>query len=462
MNIKLKANYLDLNFGIKQALLLLVLIFFVFSPQIKAQPGGDCESSNWYGEPCRSERLAMLQKYKLEITEIDNRISREPRNSDLYYQRGKIFSAMLFENYFDEREIKTGIEFEGKVYFTEIDKKALADFTQAIMLSPKPAYLDERGSIYRAYWELEKNRLRSFFNYEKRTDKEILQSVDKLFFDNVNLKAAETDFLRAIEVSSSFDESEKPREHLSYMKLYRGIEIGNNKAVAKLIGSGSRVDVVLADFDYHINYIILVKKYLGWDFSIQPIWLEKASAAKNFGRDETALKALEEAEKLEEKGFPPTCNIYANRAAIYLKQQKFEAAIQNLNFAVEHNPNCKTLIEVRGDIYHRKGDLPMAIESYSLIINDKNSYTDDRVYWKRGKIYLQTGEIEKAVADFTTAIGNATLCEEDYIIRARAYRLLGNEKAAQSDEKKILETLKNQKNYQPSDNCYYQHQQIEQ
>lgn len=132
----------------------------------------------------------------------------------------------------------------------------------------------------------------------------------------------------------------------------------------------------------------------------------------------------------------------------------FEAALKDVTFAIENNLNGKRMNELRGDIYLLNGDLTAAIDSYSIILNDQNGYNRD-IYWKRGKLYLQTGDGQKTIDDFTAAIGSSSLCEKDYQLRALAFRLAGDTQAAEADEERARQALKNQKSYTPSDYCHY-------
>ncbi len=110
--------------------------------------------------------------------------------------------------------------------------------------------------------------------------------------------------------------------------------------------------------------------------------------------------------------------------------------------------------ELRGDIYRVKGDLNAAVESYSIILNAQDGFNRD-IYWKRGKVYLQLGDAQKAITDFTSGIGIVPSCEKDYQLRAEAFRLAGNMQEAEADEERARQALKDQKSYQRSDYCYY-------
>ncbi len=452
--VNLKANCLGLKLIHGQILqfFLPIVLCLLFLLQVSAQPGG-CYSATWQTESCREQRNALIKNYDSEIKNLNKKILREPKNAELYYLRGKTYTALMKFGF-------KKVEFDGKIYFADIDVKAIADFTKAISLAPKAEYYAARGIIYYEYWRGEANSFQYFLN-EKPTDEEILQTLDELFLNNANFNKAESDYLTAVKTASEIAKSLDYRGFVAMLRQLRAGNIGNFEYVAKLVGGGKIADLLLAGLDYQIEYrkdYYAFTKYSGEAISIKAEWLQKAIIAKKFGRDEVALEALAEAEKLLEKDISDICQIYRNRAEIYSRQQKYDLAITDINSAVEKGFNCKYMIEFRGDIYQRKGERDKAIEDYSLLLDGNDIYGKRAIYLKRGKLYLQKGESEKAIVDFTNAIGTSTLCEQDYQWRAKAYRLAGNEAAALEDDKRVLTVLDMQNRFTRSDYCYYHNQ----
>jgi tetratricopeptide (TPR) repeat protein len=436
--------------------LMSVLCVFACSNRVSAQPGG-CYSATWREEYCKEKRETLLKKYAADLADTGAKISRDPKNADLYYQRALIYLTMIFNAQMGSRNV----EFDGKVYFSDIDKKAIGDLDRAIELAPKSEYLVNRGNVYLAYWQKESGQFGQSETKENSVDEDVLRAIDKLFITNANFAAAEKDFLRAMELSTDREQTDAARERLLFLRQMRGMLLQLNEHIASLIGNKKPADIALADLEYVIEAYKIPFTYFLPETSKSALlsaWLAKGVAAKKFGRDDVALDAFREAEKLQEKGAHPDCAIYWNRANIFLKQKNFDAAIKDVTFAIENNPNCRNMYEFRGDIYFRTGNKHAAVEDYSVLLNDPSPAGLKSTYWKRGKIYLQSGEAEKAAADFTSAIGISSLCEKDYQLRAQAYRLAGNEQAAKADENKVVEVLKEQKNYQPSDYCYYHSQ----
>ena len=449
----------DLDFKVLQIHLLkfFASALFVLSSvfQTAAQPGG-CYSDTWRHEYCREERNRLLQKYASEIENLSKRIAGEPTRAEHYYQRGRAYSGMLLSDFRAK-----DVEFDGKVYFAEIDTKAIADYSRAVQFSPKIEYLVERGKIYLFLWQDEIKDFQYIRSNERTTNDEIRQTIDRLFIYNERFQSAEKDFLKAIELSNDKETAKTARELLFFLRSMRANSLNINEYVAKLIGAETPADIALEDFDYAVDYY---RSYNAnnklSDTVINMLyreWIRKGEAAKRFGRDDIALEAFSEAEKVQVKNSYPECVLYHDRAEIFLKRTNLEAALKDVTFAIDNNPNCKGMHELRGDIYLLKGDVEAAVENYSVLLSDQNRFNRD-IYWKRGKVYLQTGEAQKAITDFTSAIGTSSLCEKDYQLRAEAFRLAGNTQAAEADEERAREALKNQKLYQSSEYCHYHRQ----
>lgn len=437
----MKADYFDLRFWQNHLLMFLasILLIIFFSFQIAAQPG-DCISMNWQG--CAQQRDELLQKYASEIKVLDEKILRDPQNAELFYQRGKIYSAMMFEK---NLGFKT-VEFDGRVYFTEIDAKAVADYTQAIRLSPKAEYYEERGNIYRVYWEKETPSLSIG---EKKAKEETLKLIEQLFLKSENFKAAERDFQRAVESGEDYEPFNKSRWKLVNLHRVRAFSLGSYEDIAAIIGDKKAADVALADQDYvidfHRNLYAHSKK--SWDKTlIYDALINKGRMARNFGRDALAFEVFNEAEKYwnETEG---NCFVFTYRASIFLKRAEIEPALRQLTSAIESgNPSCREAAQFRGDIYFRKGEWQSAIQDYTTYLNSGYGKFSE-LFLKRGTAYLKIGEAEKAVADFDHLIEEQFIksCPQYFLLRAEGYKLAGKTDLAATDEKTASELPKNLK-----------------
>lgn len=432
----MKANYFDLKFWRNYLLAFLAstLLAFLFSFQIAAQPG-DCISMNWKG--CEKQRDELLQKYAAEIKALDEKILSEPKNAELYYRRGKIYSDMMFEK---RLGFKT-VEFDGRVYFSEIDAKAIADYTQAISLAPTPAYFEERGNVYRAYWEKETSALDIG---EKRAKAETLKIIEWLFLENENFNAAESDFQKAAESSADSEMPGRSRWKLINLHLVRAHSLGGYEDIAAIISNEKAADVALADQDYVIDFYTALytrNKNFGVKTSLYDALISKGRIARNFGRDALALKVFNEAEKYWDKT-ELDCFVYTYRAEIFLKRPDTKSALREFTSALDsENPNCRPIASFRGDIYFRQGDWRAAIQDYTAFLNTEHGTTSEKTYIKRGKAYLNLGEGEKAVADFEYVIDKLfhTSCPQYFQMRAEGYKLIGKTELAAADEKAASE-----------------------
>ena len=115
---------------------------------------------------------------------------------------------------------------------------------------------------------------------------------------------------------------------------------------------------------------------------------------------------------------------YNQRALDAMTKSNWDAAITELNQAIELSPDNNWAYTLRGEAYARKGDLDKAIqdlnEGVRLGPKEPNSYH------YRGMTYALRREWDKAIADYTQAV---RLGEDDasiYFSRAAAY--MANEK----------------------------------
>lgn len=78
-----------------------------------------------------------------------------------------------------------------------------------------------------------------------------------------------------------------------------------------------------------------------------------------------------------------------------------DKALNDLNEAIQLNPNMFTFYGVRSSIYEAKGDLDKAIADSTKAISLSESHWE---FAKRGDLYLKKNDYENAVKDYTDAI----------------------------------------------------------
>lgn len=94
----------------------------------------------------------------------------------------------------------------------------------------------------------------------------------------------------------------------------RANSLNINEYVAKLIGAEKPADIALEDFDYGIDFYRSYNANNKLSDTIINLlygeWIRKGEAAKRFGRDDIALEAFSEAEKVQFKNSFPECVLY--------------------------------------------------------------------------------------------------------------------------------------------------------
>jgi tetratricopeptide (TPR) repeat protein len=87
----------------------------------------------------------------------------------------------------------------------------------------------------------------------------------------------------------------------------------------------------------------------------------------------------------------------------YYEKKEYDRAIQDCNAAITIGPKHVAVAYCdRGNVYYMKGEDRLAIESYTLAIEHNSNYP--AAYVGRGLLYEKAGLIEKARADYQTAL----------------------------------------------------------
>lgn len=122
-----------------------------------------------------------------------------------------------------------------------------------------------------------------------------------------------------------------------------------------------------------------------------------------------------------------------SRGAAYRLRGDLERAIADFNEELRFGVASVATHARLGEAYLAKDDVGRAIAEFSTAIGNSPSPDNAREYYVwRGKAYLRGNEIDKAVADFGYAIAIAPSAEA-YLGRSEAYRRMGNERAANID-----------------------------
>ncbi len=105
---------------------------------------------------------------------------------------------------------------------------------------------------------------------------------------------------------------------------------------------------------------------------------------------------------------------YSNRAAIFIKNEKFENAITDLNKAIAIRPNYVSARFNRGLLLNKTGKHKEAISDFNFVLQN-NPRDLVSVYMERGIAYINCKYFKEAYQDFTAALKyNPTILMANY------------------------------------------------
>ena len=136
--------------------------------------------------------------------------------------------------------------------------------------------------------------------------------------------------------------------------------------------------------------------------------------------------------------------IYYMRGRSYLKDRQYDKAIYDFSKALEltgeGDKNLRFLIlEMRGDAYSGKNTWVNAIQDYSVALTLQWEHENAKyVYLNRGWAFLNNGDLEPAIKDFTKAISIDSKLAEAYYGRGTAWLNKRDLQRALEDAKEAL------------------------
>ncbi len=422
----------NLVYGVKTIVLMLFLCAGSF--------GQNCEPAS----KCPSVEMIKqnLVKFGLkEIKRLTQAIKLAPSRADLYYRRGEIYRQIF-------AMFGPLMEYKNTVYERGTSEKALADFDKAIALNPRADYFASRAFHYNQIWDQALNESK-FLERVQKGEKISWSEIDSVLFTNKGFEGAEKDYLEASKRAKTpywqnvYQDSALKNIYHKVL-YYTESESSSNRVISKALIESKKQTVLLSFWDKYINFII-ARRAAQTEFKIEEseitgLYERKGIAASRLGEYKTANETFEK-----------TWYLPAVPYGSALKSFEWGRALANLNLidraignveAAANSINGSRFNVYLGDLYISKGDYRTAIAKYTLRIEKSTGdsfykFTED-AYFKRGKAYLETGETEKAIADFSAAINENERCPQYFVFRAKAFRGLNKIESAESDEKTIL------------------------
>jgi len=111
-----------------------------------------------------------------------------------------------------------------------------------------------------------------------------------------------------------------------------------------------------------------------------------------------------------------------------LTLKQFDSALEIFNKVLEIDPNYIKALEARAVIYIQKNELELAQNDLERAINIEPE--NARLYFRLGQIYYRKKDLDKALEFFTKAIDLEPIYPAAYMARSQVLREKGLEEAA--------------------------------
>jgi len=117
---------------------------------------------------------------------------------------------------------------------------------------------------------------------------------------------------------------------------------------------------------------------------------------------------------------PNIDTIYVERAYNYYKLEKHQAALKDIEKAININFNNSKAYLLKGMIYKKINDFENALKAYTHIIYLEDSIYLNEALLKRAELYHSTNQLESAYDDLSVLIMKDSLNYEAYVNRGIA------------------------------------------
>ncbi len=131
--------------------------------------------------------------------------------------------------------------------------------------------------------------------------------------------------------------------------------------------------------------------------------------------------------------WPEYSEAYLNRAVAEHDQSHPAAALADLEEALDLDPDSTRAYNERGQIFLENGDTQRAIQEFSRSLQVTPTIDG---HYQRGAAYEKLGDHQNAIADFDAAIRESRDAPYAYRARAAARRASGDREGAADDEQK--------------------------
>jgi tetratricopeptide (TPR) repeat protein len=316
-------------------------------------------------------------EYEMAIEDFTEALRLNPNMSAAYILRGRALVASV------ATVIKVEAGFSGIIINSnggkisaekaQVYDRAIADFTQAIQLSPDNAIAyRERGRAVRE-GKGDNDQAIADFNQAIRLDPNYASAYNNrgnvYYYNKRDYDKAIADYNQAIRLDPNFASA----------YLNRGLAYNEKRDYNQAI----------ADFNQAIRL----------DPNYAVAYNNRGNAYYNKRDYDKAIADYNQAILLD----PNYALAYNNRGAVYYEKRDYDQAIADFNQAIHLDPNDARAYNNRGDVYYyNKRDYDKAIADYNQAILLDPNYA--LAYNNRGAVYYNKRDYDKAIADFNKAI----------------------------------------------------------
>ena len=320
------------------------------------------------------------------IIEFTNAVNTDPSATN-YLARADIFTARLYQTEEDSQERYS------------MANKALSDYNSAARLDPNdPDIFNRRASLYDTYLN---DKIAALSDYKKVSELKPNDcwSYFSLGFINHDLKNYESAIQNYTKSISIY-----PDGMTYYRRAESYIELEKYK---EAISDYTKAISISKDTTNESWFVV--------EHNIIDVYWGRAYCYNKLDNYTSAIADLSKIIELTKDD--PGAETYLRRAQNYAKLKKNDLAIADFNKAITIDPTFTDSYHSRGYFYQftlQKNE--KALEDYNKVIQLDNEYFP--AYHNRGIIFMNNGEYEKAIKDFSKVIDGDDLIDgEVYYLR---------------------------------------------
>jgi tetratricopeptide (TPR) repeat protein len=138
---------------------------------------------------------------------------------------------------------------------------------------------------------------------------------------------------------------------------------------------------------------------------------------------------------------------YSSKASKYFFARQYDKCIAAAKESIRLEPHYPWPHIYLGLCYWRQESFKLAEEELSKGINTPNLSVNADVYVSRGECYIALGQLDKAIADFTSGLAKDPKSEQSLIRRAETYCQLKRFKDAMNDATRYVTMTREPKSY---------------